>query len=176
MTENSSAEITKNCISFTSNHFFFFLNWYGWSHTFIVIVSSNNWDSSFQDPQRVMQSSCPNNFRLSANSCACAHVVTEAHCAEFGRSRRLTAAYPGRIFHHRGHPASQWSPSSSSAWRTPTTRRLEPPHRWTCLHRDHMTQLHKPEKNVTTSKHHDNLFRNWCFATVQVLQQHVVAA
>lgn len=52
---------------------------------------------------------------------------------EGGREGWTTNTYRARKCHLLGRPASQWSPSSSSAWRTPAAQRPEPPHRWTCV-------------------------------------------
>lgn len=50
--------------------------------------------------------------------------------------------YQEKKCHLLAHPASQWSPSSSSEWRTPAAQRQELPHRWTCtLHKTHHMAL-----------------------------------
>lgn len=59
--------------------------------------------------------------------------------------------YQEKKCHLLARPSSQWSPSSSSGWRTPAAQRQEPPHRWTCV-----TQDTSHGHTRTRRHHHDS--------------------
>lgn len=70
--------------------------------------------------------------------------------------------YQEKKCHLLAHPASQWSPSSSSEWRTPAAQRQELPHRWTCtLHKTHHMALVTGARCHRDSSTNKKLPLNW---------------